>query len=493
MPRLLLLLCLLLAAAAAARADTPPPAPEEAASPAVPAAPPADPALPEFKAEKVHVVVVPVRDQISDPVLFVLRRGLKQATENKVSTVVLDMKTPGGSAQTALEMMEVLGRFQGTTMTYVNDEAISAGAFIAAATDEIWFKPRGVIGAAAAVTAQGAEIPETMRLKLNSFLRAKVRAASEGKGYRGDVISAMIDKDFELKIGDTVIKKPGELLSLTAEEAMATHGEPPQPLLAAGLGESLTDVLDTRYGKGNYVVTHLEVTWSERLAQYLTNLSPLLLGLGMLALVIEFKTPGFGIFGITGGILLGLVFLSSYIAGLSGHEPILVFGLGVVLVAVEIFFVPGIAILAVSGVVLMLGSLVWAMADLWPNEPITFSGGVFIEPLTNVALGLAVAVAVGLALVRFLPRGWIWDKIILDTALTGTAQTAGVPSEAPELRPSVLGAKGITVSALRPFGTVDIDGVRYDARLTVGTAGPGEPVVVTGRTDFGLVVERLTS
>jgi membrane-bound serine protease (ClpP class) len=111
---------------------------------------------------------------------------------------------------------------------------MSAGAFISATTQEIWFAPMGVIGAARPVTSTGQDIDETMKLKIVSYLKARVRAISEGKGYRGQVISAMIDKDYELKIGDVVIKPKGELLSLTASEASKTYGDPPQPLLGGG-------------------------------------------------------------------------------------------------------------------------------------------------------------------------------------------------------------------------------------------------------------------
>jgi len=96
-------------------------------------------ALPKTK--KVSVIVIPVRDQIAEPVHYILRRGLKEGAD----VVVLDMQTPGGSAGTALEMMEALSKSSGKTITFVNAEAMSAGAFIAAATEEIWFAPNGVI------------------------------------------------------------------------------------------------------------------------------------------------------------------------------------------------------------------------------------------------------------------------------------------------------------------------------------------------------------
>lgn len=454
-----------------------------------PALPAAEAPTPAPASKNVRVTVIPVRDEIADPILYVLRRGLKDAAEKKVDVVVLDMNTPGGSGATAFEMMEAMGNFSGRSITYVNKEAMSAGAFIAAATDEIWFEPKAVIGAAAAVTAQGQDIPETMRLKINSFLRAKIRAISEGKGYRGQVVSAMIDKDLELKIDDKVLKKPGELLSLTAEEAMATYGEPPQPLLGAGIARDLDALLRAKYGAGNYTVTRLEVTWSEELAQFLTRISPILLGLGLLALFIEFKTPGFGFFGIAGIVLLATVFLSSYVAGLSGHEPILVFALGLILVLVELFFFPGVLLPAMLGVVLMMGSLVWAMADIWPNQPLNLSGGVLVEPLRNLLFGVLGAIAGILLIGRFMPHGWIWERL----AVRGAVHGDGRAPEAKHAPGDLVGREGVAVTSLFPSGQVEIDGRRFEARLEVGFAEAGAPVRVLRQTDFNLVVEVKTS
>src|SRR5665213_2082549 len=175
----------------------------------------------------------------------------------------------------------------------------------------------------------------------------------------------MIDADYELKMGDKIIKPKGELLSLTASEANKTYGEPPRALLGAGIAVDIPALLAKKYGAGNYEIKQFRVTWSEVLAQYLTQFRPILLGLGLLALLIEFKTPGFGVFGISGIALLAVVFLSNYVAGFSGHEPLLIFAIGLLLLALEIFFFPGVAVVALLGIVLMLGSLVWAMADLW--------------------------------------------------------------------------------------------------------------------------------
>jgi membrane-bound serine protease (ClpP class) len=441
------------------------------------------------------VYVIPVKDEINTPTLYILRRGLKEAIDQKADAVVLDMNTPGGGLAETFDIMEALEKFPGRKITYVDREAMSAGAFISAVTDEIYFAPNAVIGAAAPVLSTGGDVDKTMKQKIVSYLRARMRASSEGKGYRGQVISAMIDEDYELKIGEKVLKPKGELLSLTATEALEKYGEPPQALLGAGKAATLEALLVEKYGAGKFTVQHFKVTWSEELAQYMNKVAPILMGLGLLALFIEFKTPGFGIFGIVGIILLGIVFLGNYVAGFSGHEPLLVFAIGLVMVAVELLFFPGVAILAITGLVLMLGSLVWAMADLWPGEPLTvaWSGDAFVQPLRNLTLGLILAVAMGAALLRFLPKGWMWDKMIVGTTIGGAAQISGTgPDGAAELR-SILGQHGVAVTMLRPSGQVDVGGRRYEAKVELGAVDAGDTVVVRGRTDFGLIVEKLTT
>jgi membrane-bound serine protease (ClpP class) len=455
------------------------------------AVPPASPA-PVAVARKMTVYVIPVREEINKPTLYIIRRGLKEAIEQKADAVVLDMDTPGGALDVTFEIMEALDKFPGLTLTYVNKEAMSAGAFISAATKEIYFAPNGVIGAAAPVLSTGGDVDKTMKQKIVSYLRARMRASSEGKGYRGQVISAMIDEDYELKIGDKVLKPKGELLSLTATEALEKYGEPPQALLGAGKAADIEALLQSRFGATGYEVRNFKVTWSEELAQYLTALSPILLGLGLLALFIEFKTPGFGIFGITGIVLLAVVFLSSYVAGFSGHEPLLVFAVGLLLVGIELFFFPGVFIVALLGIGLMLGSLVWAMADLWPGQPLTvaWSGDAFVQPLQNLGLGMVLAVVMGVALVRYLPHGWVWDKLVVGSAIGGAAQVAGLsPQEAGAVE-SLIGQRGMAATVLRPSGQVEIGGRRYEAIVEVGAVNAGDAVVVRGRTAFALVVEK---
>ena len=455
----------------------------DAASPEVADGPQSQTTL---QAARPRVYVIPVQDEISPPSLFVLRRGLKDAIEQGAAVVILDMDTPGGRADVMLEMMEALERFENPTVTYVNDEAGSAGALIAAVTDDIYFAPTGVMGAAELIMGTGADVGEGLKRKMTSYINAKVRALSDSDPMRADVLKAMTSPDFEFKIGEEILKPKGELLTVTAKEAVQTYGDPARPLLAKGVSGSIQELIETRFPDTPVEIVRLETTWSEDVAHWLTRFSPIFMGLGLLALFIEFKTPGFGIMGISGIVLMLIVFFGHYIAGLSGHEPALVFGLGVLLVVLELLFFPGTIVAGLLGVVLMLGSLLWAMADLWPNEPIEWSGDVFARPLSNLGLGLVVAVVGAILILRFLPRGWFWDRMVLGSAIVGDSVRSNAPVTSGG---GMVGRRGIAVSVLRPAGQVEIDGRRFEAWLTVGSAEAGTPIIVREQQGFGLVVE----
>ncbi|HWA24417.1 MAG TPA: NfeD family protein [Lacunisphaera sp.] len=438
------------------------------------------------------VFVIPVREEINSPTLFTLRRGLKEAIERKADVVILDMDTPGGEGKVMLEIMEALDKFPGRKITYVNNEAISAGAIIAAVSDEIYFAPRGVMGAADVVQASGADLPETLKRKVDSYIGAKIEAYSRQDPRRASVLKAMRLPDFELKLDDKVIKSKGELLTLTADKAITLYGEPPTPLLAAGIATSLDALLATKYGGQGVEKVELKVTWSEELAQYLTAITPILMGLGMLALFIEFKTPGFGWPGTIGIILLALVFIGNYVAGLSGHEPALIFVVGILLVAAELFFFPGVVVVALAGVIFMLAALVWAGADYWPNQPmaVNFSGTMLMQPVINLALALAITVVLGALAMKYLPNTPLYRHLALQAAPAGPAQVAGMAPAAAGGLERLVGRTGLAVTGLFPSGQVEVDGRRYEAKLEMGSAPANTPVRVVGHTDFGLKVEK---
>mgnify|MGYP006268748869 FL=1 len=447
--------------------------------------------------EIVDVYRVPITEAISQPNLFILRRAIKQAIREEVEVLLIDMDTPGGRLDVTLEMMELLDRFEGETITFVNKDAISAGAYISMATDAIYFAPDGVMGAAAVVSGGGQEIDESMKAKINSYLMARMRSYTDRYPYRAQVIQAMADLDYELEIDGEILKEPGELLSLTAKEARQNFGDPPMPLLAEGISEDVESLLADRYGEERANLVDFEISWSEEAAKYLNSIAPLLLGLGLLGLFVEFKTPGFGIMGIAGLTLVAIVFASNYLAGLAGLEGLLFFLIGLVLIVVDIFLLPGTFVFMIVGILFIFGALLWSLADVWP-APKDGGGFTFTVDADSLWMALyevlgAFAIAVlGLILIwRFLPVMPVYGRLVHQTAgampdrtVTGGSQIPGANS-----LPDV-GSRGRVTRPLHPLGEVEIEGKRYQATVGVGSLDRDTPVIVTGYRHFCLLVDK---
>ena len=145
-----------------------------------------------YISDKQIIYQIPIRDQIGPPILDILRRGLKNAMNINADVVILDMNTPGGELGVTIEIMQEIidafDRFEGPIITYVNKEAISAGAYIAIATNEIAFAPFAQIGAAEAVSGGGANIDSSMKRKINSYLKAKIRSYTKDYRYRARIM-----------------------------------------------------------------------------------------------------------------------------------------------------------------------------------------------------------------------------------------------------------------------------------------------------------------
>lgn len=439
---------------------------------------------------------IPIRDQIGPPILDILRRGLKDAIISKADIVILDMDTPGGELGVTLEIMqeiiESFDRFDGSIITYVNREAISAGAYIAIATNEIAFAPYAQIGAAEAVSGGGGNIDSSMKRKVNSYLKAKIRSYSGNYRYRSRVMGSMMDANETLLIDGkpplaadgSVIQKEGELLTLTAEEAVRQYGDPPQPLLGIGVYETVEILLDEKLGVGNYQLIKMEINWAEKAGLWLNSVGPIIIGIGLLGLFIEFKTPGFGFFGI-GGIVFVLIFFGSkYVSGLAGQEEILVFLLGVSLVVVELFLFPGLIFPAIIGLFMIIASILWAMVDVWPNTDFNWSVATFEGPVKELSYAILITIGLVLILTRILPKTTVWNNLILSSTVGNVTFNNATQGETSP----VVGALGKSVSELYPIGQVEFDGRRYEARSNLGKITKGATVKVIGNDDYGLIV-----
>ena len=451
-----------------------------------------------YISDKQIIYQIPIRNQIGPPILDILRRGLKNAMNINADVVILDMNTPGGELEVTIEIMQEIidafDRFEGPIITYVNKEAISAGAYIAIATNEIAFAPFAQIGAAEAVSGGGANIDSSMKRKINSYLKAKIRSYTKDYRYRARVMAAMMDANETLLIDGepilaadgTVIQKKGELLTLTAEEAVKSYGNPPQPLLGSGIYKTVEGLLDEKCGKGNYILTKMDINWAEEVGLWLNSIGPIIIGIGLLGLFIEFKTPGFGIFGI-GGIIFVLIFFGSkYVSGLAGYEEVLFFLLGVSFVALELFLFPGLIIPGLIGFTMIIGSILWAMIDVWPNTEFNWSIEIFKNPIKELALALLTSTGLILILTRILPKTTIWNGLVLSSSVGNLDSSTGIDVNE-KLK---VGEEGKSISELFPIGQVLINGVRYEARSNLGKIAKGTSIKVIRVDDYELIVAK---
>jgi membrane-bound serine protease (ClpP class) len=396
------------------------------------------------------VYIVPIREDIMPALTYVVRRGVKEAMEAKADALVLDMETNGGRIDTTKDIIAILEKFNGRTITYVNRTAFSAGAFIAVSTQEIYMAPQSQIGAAAPIMlAPGGQVqamPDTLEVKMVAAVNSMVRASAEKNHHNVDVVRAMIDKNSELKIDGEVLKGKGDLLALTNVQAEKNYGNPPQPLLSKGTFESL-DALLNHLGLGDAKRIEIKPTGAEKIGTLLEKISPLLLIIGIIGIYIEFKTPGFGLPGIVGVTAFTIYFLGGYIAGLSGIEWLAVFILGLALLFLELLVFPGTLALGVTGAALMVVALVMALVDVYPGMPRIPTLPQLQLPLQTLgiaAIGSAIAV---LIIARFLPETPIFRRLVSTTA-SGEASTVAAETT----RASRVGQVGVAISQLRPGG-----------------------------------------
>lgn len=434
------------------------------------------------------VCILPIRDDIAPPMVYLVRRGVKAAMEAGVKTLVIDMETNGGRFDSTKEIIGVLDQFEGTTVTYVNRDAYSAGAFIAVATQRIYMAPQAVIGAAAPmIMSPGGggvqEVSETVEAKMVSAVAARVRASAEKNGHNKAVVEAMINKTRELIIDGEVLNREGDILTLTDREAARRFGDPPQPLLSLGTEDSIDSLLGT-LGLSGAERLVIEPTGAERFASWINTISPILLLVGMVGLYLEFKTPGFGLPGILGVLAFALYFLGGYVAGLSGAEWVAVFVLGVVLVALELFVFPGVLFVGLSGVALILVALVMAMVDMYPGGPTLPTFG-----QVQVPMGQILAAALGAALViyvlgKLLPSTPIYAQLV-STAASGVVSVAR-QAKAQQDR---VGQVGVAISVLRPGGKAQFGDVILDVMTEGSMVEAGRRVRILRHSATEAVVE----
>ena len=470
-------------------------------------------AVPPSASGTKKVYVLPIREDIMPPLVYLVRRGVKEAMEDNADLLVIDMKTNGGRVDTCREIISIISQFKGDTVTYVNTDAFSAGAFIAVATKRIYMAPESVIGAAAPIMlspgGEGvAQIPDTFEKKMNSAVRALVRAVAQKNGHNTAVVEAMIDKDKGLTISNVIdgvtnvvtIAKVGEILTLTNTEAEKEYGNPPKPLLSVGTAPSLEALLK-KLGYAEAKRVDLKPTGAETLGFWINAISPILLLIGIVGIYIEFKTPGFGLPGIVGIAAFALYFLGGYVAGFSGLEWMLVFLLGLILVLLEMFVFTGTLALGISGAILMLVAIVMALVDVYPQTPVPpgTPGAPLLPALPNLpglttedfnrslfalTTALAGSVVCILALRRFMPKTAMYHQLVSESA-SGVASVAALEQK----RAVFEGAVGVAISNLRPGGKAQFGDAILDVITQGDLVAKDQKVRVIGYSGTEAIVE----
>ncbi|MGQ9660741.1 MAG: NfeD family protein [Kiritimatiellia bacterium] len=434
--------------------------------------------------------VIPIKGMIERGLVYVVRRGAREALQDNAAAVVFEMDTPGGRLDAAEEIINTIVGLSIPTYTYVSPQAISAGAIIAMATDKIYMAPGGRIGDAMPIMVSpfGApvELNEALEEKSVSYVAALIRSTAERKGHDPQLAEAMVRRQMEYKIGDKIISPAGQILTLTSGEAeqLVERGQTKEPLLSSGTVASL-DELIRRINPGSSQIKRLTVTAAEEVARYIEMFSVLFLVGGLLALYVEFKTPGFGLPGIMGILLLGIWFWGHHVAGLAGMGELVILVLGVILLLVELFLIPGFGVVGFTGIGLILLALIMAMVEHYPGERWKPPLSQVHQAIRTFGLSLLLAAGGGLALARFLPKSSFFQKLTLGSSV-GRNQGFVAAAVGDEL----VGLHGIAVTALRPAGV----GMFGERRLDVVTRGQfveaGAKIVVVEVRGNRILVER---
>jgi membrane-bound serine protease (ClpP class) len=415
------------------------------------------------------VYVIPIEGMIDLGLAPFLARTIREAQQTGAAAVLLDINTFGGRLDAAVAMRDTLVNAPIRTIAFVNPRAISAGALIALATETIVMADGGTIGAAMPVVSGGGGQPQAADEKSVSYVRKEFGATAERRGRPPQFAEAMVDADVQI----AGVVGQGKLLTLTTSEAL-THK------IADYTADTLTSALAVS-GLPNADIRRASQTWAETFVRFVTHpvVSSLMMTIGMLGLLVEIRTPGFGIPGAVGLLSLGLFFWGHWIVQLAGWEELLLIAVGAVLLGLELFVIPGFGVAGLAGIVALAAGLGMTLIGAGATS------GVIVRALGRVAISILLAIAGGLVLLRMLPRLPFGRRLVLDVEM-GAAQGYTSSPESDRLH---LGRTGTAVSPLRPAGIADLDGERVDVVSDGGFINAGAAVEVI-RVDGNRIVVR---
>lgn len=377
--------------------------------------------------------------------------GIQKAKEADSDYIILDLNTYGGAVNNADSIRAAILRCPIPMVSYVNMQAASAGALISIACDSIYMKTGSSIGAATVVNPTGKVMPD----KYQSFMRGMMRATAEANGRDPHVAESMVDT--------------AHVLSMTPTEAMKVG-------YCEGICEDVHEVAQKIAGKEDYEIINMELTLLEKIVNFL--LHPILQSIFLMMIIggiyIEIKSPGIGL-PLALAIIGALFYFSPlYIESLAQNWEILLFIVGLILLGVELFVIPGFGIAGILGILSIILSLTFAAVDndlLW-NEENVFDFTPVITSFVKVLVSTLLAIIGSIWLVGKLYPTKTFSHIALRESLDKDCVGVKTGLE------SLIGTEARVLTDLKPAGTVIIDGRKYEAVLNYGYATKGTKVKI---------------
>lgn len=433
------------------------------------------------------VYTFPINGDIMPAQQRLVSKCLTEAREQEADLVVIRMNTYGGLVNVADSIRTMILNYPTPVWVYIDNQAASAGALIALAADRIYMHPGGSIGAASVVDQNGQPMPD----KFQSFMRATMRATAESHGQvierieNGDTIRRWWrdPQTAEAMVGRTVADSTTvNVLTFTASEAVKNH-------FSEGTASSLEETL-AQGGVEAYILTEYRPTTLDRLLAWLMN--PVVQGIFVMMIVggiyFELQSPGIGFALVVAILGAVLYFAPLYLEGVAQNWELILFIIGLVLLAVEIFVLPGFGIAGVAGIVAVILGLSFAAIDNdllrhLPTGEITV--GWILQPILVVIIAATAALIGGLLLSKRFLTGTtpLQRKVVLTAEMAPEQGYVSHPQVASEL----IGKTAEVAAVLRPSGRVIIDGIYYDAIAEEGQFIPrGKQVIIT-RFEGGVV------
>lgn len=399
-----------------------------------------------------------------------ISRVVSDAEKDNADAIIFKINTFGGRVDAATQIKDAIIGTDLLTIAFINNRAISAGALIALSCKKIIMVPGSSIGAATVVNETGEKVGE----KYQSYMRSEMRSTAEKNGRRVDIAEGMVDE----RVIIPGLVDSTQLVTLTSEEA-----------LKYGIADTLLKTVDEVYAYfnlGNAEKVFEGSNWAEDVVRFLNNpiMSSILIMIGIFGLIAEVKSPGWGLPGTAGLIALALFFGSSYILQLASVIEILMFVVGLGLVLVEVFVIPGFGVAGISGIILIIASLFLSMLGA---DPFLDFNAVSLA-IIKLTIGFLAALILIFLVARFLPKSNFFKKFILseeEKATEGYTSRTNLSE--------LLGVEGIAITTLRPAGTAEINGKRVDVVTDSEYIEHGKPIIVTTVEGMRVVVREKKS